>query len=235
MKSGKLRLLALLPVLASLILLYFDIFPQIIKILLSPAPHEYAYAFLEILGYPFSQIGVIFHEFCALATRSVVSSYRTRCSLIEYRHYWIASKRIVTPSAIISGAVEVKGGKIKSIVEGDDWRANTWSKQVIDYGEAVIMPGLIDVHTHLDDPGRTEWEGFPSGTRAAAAGCIFISGNGLISFDHPLNKVRGIPREDEEGNISAVIFQVDLFTRLHSIPRSGSAANWANATVVEGE
>ncbi|XP_011096293.1 stem-specific protein TSJT1 [Sesamum indicum] len=66
-------------------------------------------------------------------------------------------------------------------------------------------------------------------------GCIFISGNGLISFDHPLNKVRGIPREDEEGNISAVIFQVDLFTRLHSIPRSGSAANWANATVVEGE
>ncbi|KAL0353097.1 UNVERIFIED_CONTAM: Allantoinase [Sesamum angustifolium] len=136
MKSGKLRLFALLPVLASLILLYFDIFPQ---------------------------------------------SYRTRCSLIEYRHYWIASKRIVTPSAVISGAVEVKGGKIKSIVEGDDWRANTWTKQVIDYGEAVIMPGLIDVHAHLDDPGRTEWEGFPSGTRAAAAGGI------TTLIDMPLN------------------------------------------------
>ncbi|KAI3456272.1 hypothetical protein Pfo_012935 [Paulownia fortunei] len=66
-------------------------------------------------------------------------------------------------------------------------------------------------------------------------GCIFMGGTGLISFDHPLNKVRGIPREDDEGNISAVIFQVDLFTRLHSIPRTGSAANWANATAVEGE
>ncbi|KVH89545.1 Metal-dependent hydrolase, composite domain-containing protein [Cynara cardunculus var. scolymus] len=41
---------------------------------------------------------------------------------------------------------------------------------VIDYGEAVVMPGLIDVHAHLDDPGRTEWEGFPSGTKAAVAG-----------------------------------------------------------------
>ncbi|KAL0398604.1 UNVERIFIED_CONTAM: Allantoinase [Sesamum radiatum] len=77
--------------------------------------------------------------------------------------------------------VEVKGGKIKSVVEGDDWRANTWSKQVIDYGEAVIMPGLIDVHAHLDDPGRTEWEGFPSGTRAAAAGGI------TTLIDMPLN------------------------------------------------
>ncbi|KAI3456275.1 hypothetical protein Pfo_012938 [Paulownia fortunei] len=136
MESGKLKLLALLPILASLILLYFDIFPQ---------------------------------------------AYRSNCSLIQYRHFWIASKRIVTPSAIISGAVEVKGGKIKAVVEGDDWRGKTWSNQVIDYGEAVVIPGLIDVHAHLDDPGRTEWEGFPSGTRAAAAGGI------TTLIDMPLN------------------------------------------------
>ncbi|KAL6567415.1 hypothetical protein OROGR_001083 [Orobanche gracilis] len=136
MESGKLRLLALLPILASLILLYFDIFPQ---------------------------------------------AYRSNCSLIQYRHFWIASKRIVTPSAIISGAVEVKGGKIKSVVEGDGWRGKTWTNQVMDYGEAIVMPGLIDVHTHLDDPGRTEWEGFPSGTRAAAAGGI------TTLIDMPLN------------------------------------------------
>lgn len=70
-------------------------------------------------------------------------------------------------------------------------------------------------------------------------GCIFIGGSGsrggLMSFDHPLNKVRGIVREDDDGNVSGVIFQVDLLTRLPSIPRSGSAANWANAAVVEGE
>ncbi|KAG8385563.1 hypothetical protein BUALT_Bualt03G0058200 [Buddleja alternifolia] len=77
--------------------------------------------------------------------------------------------------------LEVKGGKIISVVEGDDWRGNTWNKQVLDYGEAVVMPGLIDVHAHLDDPGRTEWEGFPSGTRAAAAGGI------TTLIDMPLN------------------------------------------------
>nr|XP_043618762.1 stem-specific protein TSJT1-like [Erigeron canadensis] len=66
-------------------------------------------------------------------------------------------------------------------------------------------------------------------------GCLFKSEEGLISFDHPLNKVRGVVREDDEGFSTAVIFQVDLFTRLYSIPRSGSDANWSGITVVEGE
>ncbi|KAM7530673.1 hypothetical protein LguiB_034083 [Lonicera macranthoides] len=66
-------------------------------------------------------------------------------------------------------------------------------------------------------------------------GCIFTSGNGLNSFDHPLHKVRGIAREDGEGEICAVIFQVELYMRLHSIPCTGSSANWADSTPVEGE
>ncbi|KAE8716936.1 Stem-specific protein TSJT1 [Hibiscus syriacus] len=59
-------------------------------------------------------------------------------------------------------------------------------------------------------------------------GCIFTNGNGLVSIDHPLHKVKAIAREDEDGNICGVMFQVDLFTRLPSIPRTGSAANWAD-------
>lgn len=39
----------------------------------------------------------------------------------------------------------MKDGKILAVVEGDDWRENAWSHQIIDYGEAVVMPGLIDV------------------------------------------------------------------------------------------
>ncbi|PON36776.1 Nucleophile aminohydrolase, N-terminal [Parasponia andersonii] len=68
-------------------------------------------------------------------------------------------------------------------------------------------------------------------------GCIFRNGSGLISFDHPLNKVRAIARQDDVGNICGVSFQVDFCTRLHSIPRTGSASNWADglATTVSEE
>jgi allantoinase len=78
--------------------------------------------------------------------------------------------------------VEVKGGIIVSVVKEVDWHKSQRSRvKVIDYGEAVLMPGLIDVHVHLDDPGRSEWEGFPSGTKAAAAGGI------TTLVDMPLN------------------------------------------------
>ncbi len=50
-----------------------------------------------------------------------------------------------------------------------------------DFGHSVIMPGVIDVHVHINEPGRTEWEGFDTGTQAAAAG-----GTTTI-IDMPLN------------------------------------------------
>ena len=50
-----------------------------------------------------------------------------------------------------------------------------------DFGNAVIMPGVIDVHVHINEPGRTEWEGFETATQAAAAG-----GSTTI-IDMPLN------------------------------------------------
>ncbi|ESR62564.1 hypothetical protein CICLE_v10018115mg [Citrus x clementina] len=66
-------------------------------------------------------------------------------------------------------------------------------------------------------------------------GCMFMNGTGLMSFVHPLHKVRAIVHEDDGRQIRGVSFQVDLYTRLPSIPRSGSAANWADATAVEAE
>lgn len=62
-----------------------------------------------------------------------------------------------------------------------------------------------------------------------------MNGSGLTSFDHPLHKVKAIAHEDDNGNISSVYFQVDLYTRIPSIPRSGSAANWADTAAVNGE
>src|SRR5262249_6842943 len=53
----------------------------------------------------------------------------------------------------------------------------------VDVGDLVILPGLVDTHVHVNEPGRTEWEGFDSATRAAAAGGI------TTIVDMPLNSV----------------------------------------------
>ncbi|KAJ8428873.1 hypothetical protein Cgig2_010815 [Carnegiea gigantea] len=111
----------------------------------------------------------------------VMQLSQSDCSLLPNDHFWISSKQIVTQNGVISGAVEVKDGKIITLVRDEEWHGYMKRGQIIDFGTAVVMPGLIDVHAHLDDPGRVEWEGFPSGTRAAAAGGI------TTLIDMPLN------------------------------------------------
>lgn len=62
-----------------------------------------------------------------------------------------------------------------------------------------------------------------------------MNGSGLLSFDHPLHKVKAIMREDDNGQVCGVTFQVDLYARIHSIPRTGSAANWLDAALVKAD
>src|SRR6202521_3386867 len=85
------------------------------------------------------------------------------------------SPRIATPDGIRPGAIivrdgvrnDVRDGKISSVVPADQVPADT---EVHDFGESVILPGLVDSHVHINDHGRAEWEGFETATRAAAAG-----------------------------------------------------------------
>ena len=65
----------------------------------------------------------------------------------------------------------------------DDRVAFTSSDHVIDAGAAVVMPGIVDTHVHINEPGRTEWEGFETATRAAAAGGV------TTLVDMPLNSI----------------------------------------------
>src|SRR5258705_3859375 len=80
----------------------------------------------------------------------------------------IISNRTITPDGIKKAAVLIKGGRITDIVsqlpEGDF--------PVTDVGDHVLMPGIVDPHVHINEPGRTEWEGFDTGTKAAIAGGI---------------------------------------------------------------
>lgn len=96
------------------------------------------------------------------------------CGLLPYDHFVVFSKRVVLPVGVVSAAVEVEKGRILSIVRRTEAPKRDKGLHVLDYGNAVVMPGLIDVHVHLNEPGREEWEGFMTGTQAAAAGGLSV-------------------------------------------------------------
>ena len=77
------------------------------------------------------------------------------------------SEHVVTPPGVRPAAVLVEDGKVVAIRQMGDIPADA---HVIDCSVYVLMPGLVDAHTHINEPGRTDWEGFETATRAAAAG-----------------------------------------------------------------
>jgi len=77
------------------------------------------------------------------------------------------SSRVVTPEGIRPAAVVVEHGRIVSVREPADAPHDALQHQ---FGDLVLLPGLVDSHVHVNEPGRTEWEGFATATRAAAAG-----------------------------------------------------------------
>ena len=90
------------------------------------------------------------------------------------------SRRLVTSEGVLPGALLVDGGTIHRIVELSEIPADC---KVEDFGVAALLPGLVDSHVHINQPGRTEWEGFCTATRAAAAGGY------TMLVDMPLNCV----------------------------------------------
>jgi allantoinase len=90
------------------------------------------------------------------------------------------ARRVVTPEGIRPGAVLVEAERIRGVVSPGEVPSQA-SRE--DFGNAVLLPGLVDSHVHINEPGRTEWEGFSTATRAAAAGgCTML-------VDMPLNCV----------------------------------------------
>ncbi len=81
--------------------------------------------------------------------------------------YAYVSERVVVDDGVRVAAVIVDDGLIRDVV---DWDAIPEGCERINLGSLAVLPGLVDTHVHLNEPGRTEWEGFWTGTRAAAMG-----------------------------------------------------------------
>ncbi|MFE2248868.1 allantoinase AllB [Streptomyces lavendulae] len=93
----------------------------------------------------------------------------------------LRSTRVITPEGTRAASVAVAGGKITAVLAHD--AEVPAGARLEDVGDDVLLPGLVDTHVHVNDPGRTEWEGFWTATRAAAAGGI------TTILDMPLNSL----------------------------------------------
>ncbi len=90
----------------------------------------------------------------------------------------ISSRRVLTSQGFRDAAVIIKGEMIVDVVGRTEIPKNI---HVVDVGNSAVMPGLVDTHVHINEPGRTEWEGFETATKAAAAGGV------TTLVDMPLN------------------------------------------------
>jgi allantoinase len=100
----------------------------------------------------------------------------------------VRSRRVITPDGERPAAIVISGGTIERVAAWDDVPPGA---ALTDYGELAVMPGIVDTHVHLNEPGRTEWEGFATATRAAAIGGV------TTLVDMPLNSIP--PTTSREG------------------------------------
>jgi allantoinase len=91
----------------------------------------------------------------------------------------VRGRQVYVADGPVAASIHIAGGLIESIQPFD----HASGASVFDAGDLPVLPGLVDTHVHINEPGRTEWEGFRTATRAAAAGGV------TTLVDMPLNSV----------------------------------------------
>ncbi|HEY4242735.1 MAG TPA: allantoinase AllB [Kofleriaceae bacterium] len=92
----------------------------------------------------------------------------------------VRSRRVVTGGAERPAAIHIRGGTIERVA---DWADVPAGAHLEDAGELAVLPGVVDTHVHLNEPGRADWEGFATATAAAALG------GATTLVDMPLNSI----------------------------------------------
>src|SRR5215470_5723416 len=91
----------------------------------------------------------------------------------------IRGRRVVTENSVGPASLHITRGHISRIALFEE--IDPVARLIEAEPESIVMPGLVDTHVHVNEPGRTDWEGFASATRAAAAGGV------TTIVDMPLN------------------------------------------------
>src|SRR5579871_1392350 len=92
---------------------------------------------------------------------------------------WVLrGRRVVTPDGVRAASILIRGETIAAVGVHEDSHG---SAETVDVGDLLVLPGLVDTHVHINDPGRAHWEGFDTATSAAASGGI------TTLVDMPLN------------------------------------------------
>src|SRR6202453_1015954 len=115
-----------------------------------------AIAFSMKIGLPCIRLGILIARFTRRESRDN-----------QIMAHAFLSNRVVLSQGTQPAALLIDEGKIRAICPPPELLADT---VVYDCGNDAILPGLVDTHVHINQPGRTEWEGFRTATRAAAAG-----------------------------------------------------------------
>src|SRR5271155_2167159 len=94
----------------------------------------------------------------------------------------VRGRKVILPDApdAAPASIHVQHGVITAITSSDEAPAGV---PTFDAGDLLVMPGIVDPHVHINDPGRTDWEGFSTATRAAAAGGV------TTLIEMPLNSI----------------------------------------------
>src|SRR6201997_3918478 len=100
--------------------------------------------------------------------------------LTEIPDLIVRGRRVVTSEGERAASIHVRGGLISRIRSFEDAPSGA---PVHDAQNSIVMPGIVDTHVHINEPGRTEWEGFTTATRAAAAGGV------TTLIEMPLNSI----------------------------------------------
>jgi allantoinase len=113
----------------------------------------------------------------------------------------VRGRRVVLPDGVRAAVVHTEDGRITAVTAFDEAPGDAVTLS----DDEVLLPGLVDSHVHVNEPGRTDWEGFASATRAAIAGGVTTIVDMPLNSIPPTTSLEGlhVKRETAKGQVAA--------------------------------